>query len=35
MKLLLVADVPGWAWDHKAHALKRHLKNEFDEIRIE
>jgi len=28
-KVLLVVDVPGWAWDHKANALMRNLKNTF------
>jgi len=34
MKVLLVADVPGWAWDHKAHAIQKNLYEEFDAIDI-
>lgn len=30
MKLLLVADVPGWAWDHKADAIRKHLADRFE-----
>jgi len=30
MKLLLIPDVPGWAWDHKANALMRHLKDKYE-----
>lgn len=32
MKILLIADVPNWAWDHKANALIRNLKNHVDKI---
>jgi len=30
MKILLVADVPGWAWDHKADAIIRNLSHLHD-----
>lgn len=32
MRVLLVPDVPGWAWDHKASAIRKYLKTDFDVI---
>lgn len=29
-RVLVLADVPGWAWARKAAALKQHLSNRFD-----
>ncbi len=34
MKVLLVYDVPGWAWHHKAKALKKYIGHEFDKFDI-
>lgn len=34
MKIMLVVDVPGWAWDHKARAIAKCLKKDFEEIRV-
>ena len=31
--ILLIVDVPNWAWSHKAHALKKHL--ESDDIKFD
>jgi glycosyltransferase involved in cell wall biosynthesis len=33
MKILLVADIPGWAWDHKANVLVNNLKHHVDNIK--
>ena len=34
MKLLLLYDVPGWAWHFKAKAIQKYLKNDFEQIDI-
>lgn len=33
-RVLLVADVKGWAWWHKALAIQRHLQNEFERLDV-
>lgn len=33
-RVLLVYDVPGWAWHHKARAIQRHLRDEFERLDI-
>ena len=30
---MIIADIPGWAWSHKADALVKYLSKDFDEIR--
>lgn len=34
MKLLLIYDVPGWAWHHKAVNIQKYLSNDFEKIDI-
>ena len=34
MKVLMVFDVKGWAWHHKARAIQKYLNDEFDKISI-
>ncbi len=29
-KILLISDVPGWAWDYKCQQIKKYLSDEFD-----